>query len=211
MNNTAPSTIRVLLVDDHPVLRSGLTRIISMERGLQVVEAASSGADAVIAWKQHKPDVGVIDLFMPVMDGVETILSIRRIDPEARLLMLSSSEHAIDATRAEQAGACGYLTKQADAETIATAIRQAHAGGQRIRVGRLLGPAAPKLSPREMEVLALLKDGRSNEEIGEQLGISDQTVKTHLRALREKLGAADRAGAVGKAFELGLLKPADRR
>jgi two-component system NarL family response regulator len=182
-----------------------------MERGLQVVEAASSGADAVIAWKQHKPDVGVIDLFMPVMDGVETILSIRRIDPEARLLMLSSSEHAIDATRAEQAGACGYLTKQADAETIATAIRQAHAGGQRIRVGRLLGPAAPKLSPREMEVLALLKDGRSNEEIGEQLGISDQTVKTHLRALREKLGAADRAGAVGKAFELGLLKPADRR
>jgi RNA polymerase sigma factor (sigma-70 family) len=211
MNNTAPSTIRVLLVDDHPVLRSGLTRIISMERGLQVVEAASSGADAVIAWKQHKPDVGVIDLFMPVMDGVETILSIRRIDPQARLLMLSSSEHAIDATRAEQAGACGYLTKQADAETIATAIRQAHAGGQRIRVGRLLGPAAPKLSPREMEVLALLKDGRSNEEIGEQLGISDQTVKTHLRALREKLGAADRAGAVGKAFELGLLKPADRR
>jgi two-component system NarL family response regulator len=211
MNNTAPSTIRVLLVDDHPVLRSGLTRIISMERGLQVVEAASSGADAVIAWKQHKPDVGVIDLFMPVMDGVETILSIRRIDPEARLLMLSSSEHAIDATRAEQAGACGYLTKQADAETIATAIRQAHAGGQRIRAGRLLGPAAPKLSPREMEVLALLKDGRSNEEIGEQLGISDQTVKTHLRALREKLGAADRAGAVGKAFELGLLKPADRR
>jgi two-component system NarL family response regulator len=201
----------VLLVDDHPVLRSGLTRIISMEPGLQVVEAASSGADAVIAWKQHKPDVGVIDLFMPVMDGVETILSIRRIDPQARLLMLSSSEHAIDATRAEQAGACGYLTKQADAETIATAIRQAHAGGQRIRVGRLLGPAAPKLSPREMEVLALLKDGRSNEEIGEQLGISDQTVKTHLRALREKLGAADRAGAVGKAFELGLLKPADRR
>jgi DNA-binding NarL/FixJ family response regulator len=125
--------------------------------------------------------------------------------------MLSSSEHAVDATRAEQAGACGYLTKQADAEAIATAIRQAHAGGRRIRVGRLLGPAAPTLSPREMEVLGLLKDGRSNEEIAEVLGISDQTVKTHLRALREKLGAADRAGAVGKAFELGLLKPADRR
>jgi RNA polymerase sigma factor (sigma-70 family) len=211
MNTTAQSTIRVLLVDDHPVLRSGLARIISMERGLQVVEAVSSGADAVVAWRRHKPDVGVIDLFMPVMDGVETILRIRRIDPQARLLMLSSSEHAVDATRAEQAGACGYLTKQADAEAIATAIRQAHAGGQRIRVGRLLGPAAPTLSPREMEVVVLLKDGRSNEEIAERLGISDQTVKTHLRALREKLGAADRAGAVGKAFELGLLKPADRR
>ena len=211
MNTTAQSTIRVLLVDDHPVLRSGLARIISMERGLQVVEAVSSGADAVVAWRRQKPDVGVIDLFMPVMDGVETILRIRRIDPQARLLMLSSSEHAVDATRAEQAGACGYLTKQADAEAIATAIRQAHAGGRRIRVGRLLGPAAPTLSPREMEVLGLLKDGRSNEEIAEVLGISDQTVKTHLRALREKLGAADRAGAVGKAFELGLLKPADRR
>jgi DNA-binding NarL/FixJ family response regulator len=211
MNATEQKAIRVLLVDDHPVLRSGLARVISMEEGLQVVEAASSGADAVVAWQRHRPDVGVIDLFMPVMDGVETILRIRRIDPGARLLMLSSSEHAADATRAEQAGACGYLTKQADAEAIATAIREAHEGGQRIRVGRLLGPAVPALSPREMEVLLLLKDGHSNEEIGAMLGISEQTVKTHLRGLREKLGAADRAGAVGKAFELGLLKPASRR
>lgn len=211
MTATPEPSIRVLLADDHPVLRSGLARVISMEAGLQVVEAVSSGADAVVAWSRHRPDVGVIDLFMPVIDGVETILRIRRADPQARLLVLSSSEHAVDASRAEQAGACGYLTKQADACMIATAIREAHAGCRGIRVGRLLGPAVPTLSPREMEVLVLLKDGRSNEEIGEVLEISEQTVKTHLRGLREKLGAADRAGAVGKAFELGLLKPADRR
>jgi DNA-binding NarL/FixJ family response regulator len=211
MNTTHARPIRVLLVDDHPVLRSGLARVISLEQGLEVIEAVSSGPAAIVAWSRHRPDVGVVDLFMPVMDGLETILRIRRADPQARLLVLSSSEHAVDASRAEQAGACGYLTKQADAEAIATAIRQAHAGDRHIRVGRLLGPAGPTLSPREMEVLLLLKDGRSNEEIGELLGISDQTVKTHLRGLREKLGAADRAGAVGKAFELGLLKPADAR
>ena len=206
--------IRVMVVDDHPVLRSGLARLLGLERDIAVVAEASSGKQAVAEWTASRPDVALIDLLMPVMDGAETIARIRRADPTARALILSSSESAMDAERAERAGACGYLTKESDAREIAAAIREVHAGGTGVRRGCLRGPACTvdgMLTPRETEVLALLRQGASNAQIGRALAISELTVKSHIRSLMDKLEASDRTGVVGRAFDLGLLRAGDSR
>ena len=205
--------IRVMVVDDHPVLRSGLARLLGLERDIAVVAEASSGKQAVAEWTACRPDVALIDLLMPVMDGAETITRIRRVDPTARALILSSSESAMDADRAERAGACGYLTKESDAREIAAAIREVHAGRTGVRRGYLRGPACAAddmLTARETEVLALLRQGASNAQIGRALAISELTVKSHVRSMMEKLQASDRTGVVGRAFDLGLLKAGDR-
>jgi len=205
--------IRVMVVDDHPVLRSGLARLLGLERDIAVVAEASSGKQAVAEWTTCRPDVALVDLLMPVMDGAETITRIRRVDPTARALILSSSESAMDAERAERAGACGYLTKESDAREIAAAIREVHAGRTGVRRGCLRGPACAAddmLTPRETEVLALLRQGASNAQIGRALAISELTVKSHIRSLMDKLEASDRTGVVGRAFDLGLLKAGDR-
>ena len=165
-------------------------------------------------WTASRPDVALVDLLMPVMDGAETIARIRRADPTARALILSSSESAMDAERAERAGACGYLTKESDAREIAAAIREVHAGRTGVRRGCLRGPACAAddmLTPRETEVLALLRQGASNAQIGRALAISELTVKSHIRSLMDKLEASDRTGVVGRAFDLGLLKAGDSR
>ena len=205
--------IRVMVVDDHPVLRSGLARLLGLERDIAVVAEASSGKQAVAEWTASRPDVALVDLLMPVMDGAETIARIRRGDPTARALILSSSESAMDADRAERAGACGYLTKESDAREIAAAIREVHAGRTGVRRGCLRGLACTAdgmLTPRETEVLALLRKGASNAQIGRALAISELTVKSHIRSMMEKLQASDRTGVVGRAFDLGLLKAGDR-
>ena len=176
--------IRVMVVDDHPVLRSGLARLLGLERDIAVVAEASNGKQAVAEWTASRPDVALVDLLMPVMDGAETIARIRRADPTARALILSSSESAMDADRAERAGACGYLTKESDAREIAAAIREVHAGRTGVRRGCLRGPARTAdgmLTPRETEVLALLRKGASNAQIGRALAISELTVKSHIR------------------------------
>ena len=206
--------IRVMVVDDHPVLRSGLARLLGLERDIAVVAEASSGKQAVAEWTTCRPDVALVDLLMPVMDGAETITRIRRVDPAARALVLSSSESAMDADRAERAGACGYLTKESDAREIAAAIREVHAGRTGVRRGCLRGPARAAddmLTARETEVLALLRQGASNAQIGRALAISELTVKSHIRSLMDKLQASDRTGVVGRAFDLGLLKAGDSR
>ena len=205
--------IRVMVVDDHPVLRSGLARLLGLERDIAVVAEASSGKQAVAEWTASRPDVALVDLLMPVRDGAETIARIRRGDPTARALILSSSESAMDADRAERAGACGYLTKESDAREIAAAIREVHAGRTGVRRGCLRGPARTAdgmLTPRETEVLALLRKGASNAQIGRALAISELTVKSHIRSMMEKLQASDRTGVVGRAFDLGLLRAGDR-
>lgn len=202
----------VMLVDDHTVLRQGLSRLLRLEPDIDVVAEAAHGRQAVAMWPSSRPDVTLVDLMMPLMDGVETVAQIRRIDPRARIVMLSSSEAFADAARAERAGACGYVTKDCDAAEITAAIREAQAGRRGIRRGRLVpGAAAPvRLTSRETDVLALLRGGASNADIGRRLGVSEVTVKTHVRALMLKLEATDRAGVVGRAFDLGLLKATGR-
>jgi len=206
---TIQCRISVMVVDDHPVLRQGLTQLLRLEPDIDVVAEAAHGRQAMALWPAHRPDVTLIDLMMPMMDGVETLEHIRRIDPRARVLILSSSESAADAARAERAGACGYLTKEVDAAAIAAAIREVRAGGRRIRRGRLVGgPAAElvQLTAREADVLGLLRTGASNADIGRQLSISELTVKTHIRGLMTKLNVPDRTAVVARAFDLGLLK-----
>lgn len=206
---TGGQTIRVMVVDDHAVLRQGLTRLLRLESDIAVVAEAASGRQAVAQWQECRPDVALVDLMMPVMDGVETTERIRRLDPQARVVILTSSESAMDAARADRAGARGYLTKEVGAKEIAMAIREAHAGGLKVRRGRLHGPARTAddlLTDREREVLAHLRTGASNAQIGRALAISELTVKTHIRSLMTKLQAADRTGVVARAFDLGLLK-----
>jgi DNA-binding NarL/FixJ family response regulator len=152
--------------------------------------------------------VGVIDVLMTGLDGIETLRRIRRIDPRARVVMLTSSEVAADAIRAEEAGAAAYLTKHLDHDRILDVIREVHAGHVGIRLGVRRGGAAPlaePLSAREITVLKLMRLGESNAEIGRRLGIAERTVKSHITHMLLKLGATDRASAVARGFDLGLL------
>ena len=204
----AGPSIGVMIVDDHAVVRSGLANLIGLEPDMQVVAQAESGAAAIELWRRHRPDVGVIDVLMTGLDGIETLRRIRRIDPRARVVMLTSSEVAADAIRAEEAGAAAYLTKHLDHDRILDVIREVHAGHVGIRLGVRRGGAAPlaePLSAREITVLKLMRLGESNAEIGRQLGIAERTVKSHITHMLLKLGATDRASAVARGFELGLL------
>jgi DNA-binding NarL/FixJ family response regulator len=204
----ADSSIGVMLVDDHAVVRSGLANLIGLEPDLRVVAQADIGAAAIELWRRHRPDVGVIDVLMTGLDGIETLRRIRRIDPRARAVMLTSSEVVADAIRAEEAGAAAYLTKHLDHDRILDVIREVHAGRAGIRLGvRRGGPAplAEPLSAREIAVLKLMREGESNAEIGRQLGIAESTVKSHITHMLLKLGASDRTSAVARGFDLGLL------
>jgi two-component system NarL family response regulator len=197
----------VLIVDDEPNIRRMVGALLSAE-GYDVRDAADGKTGFALA-EAVEPDVALVDLMMPVMDGVETTERIRRLDPQARVVILSSSESAMDAARADRAGARGYLTKEVDAKEIAMAIREAHAGRVKVRRGRLHGPARiadDLLTDRESEVLAQLRTGASNAQIGRALAISELTVKTHIKSLMTKLQATDRTGVVARAFDLGLLK-----
>lgn len=205
---TAAATIRVLLVDDHPVLRAGLSRLLSVEPDLTVVGHTGSGETAAQMWRHAAPDVCLLDWSMPGMSGRETLRRILGMAPDARVLVLTSSESADDAATAVEEGACGFITKNVDHEEIVAAIRDVHAGQKGIRKGVLIAAsrsAEALLSNREVEVLSLLRAGLNNTEIGQQLGITQRTARFHVSAILEKLGVTDRTAAVAKAFDLGLL------
>jgi DNA-binding NarL/FixJ family response regulator len=201
--------IRVLLIDDHAVLRAGLANLLALERDLVVVGEADNGEAGVKLVQHCQPDVAIIDVSMTGMDGVETSRRIRRLVPDVRILMLTSSESAADAARSIEAGASAYLTKRVAHDEIVSVIRKVHAGHKSIQIGvrPLASPPRPELlSLRELEVLRLMRQGTTNLEIGRKLGIAERTVKAHVTAIFIKLNASDRAGAVARGFDLGLLK-----
>ncbi|QFU85981.1 response regulator transcription factor [Amycolatopsis sp. YIM 10] len=207
--------IRILLVDDHPVVREGLRGMLDTEPDLTVVGEAGSGDEAVAQSRVKEPDVILMDLRMPGLDGVGATRQILRADPSRRVVVLTTYETDADILRAVEAGAAGYLLKDASRAELAGAIRAAARGETVLApsvAGRLVKqvrtPTGPQLSPREVEVLRLVAKGHTNSEIGRDLHISEATVKTHLLRVFGKLDVSDRTAAVTTAMSLGLLPPA---
>ena len=207
---TLPSVIRLVLVDDHAVLRAGLANVLNGDPGLRVVAEVDDGESALAAWRQHEPDVMLLDLSLRGIDGIQTLRRIRSEFPAARVLMLTSSEATEDVRQALAAGACGYVTKAVRRAALVAAIREVHAGREVIDESIVAKLAADgeigAVSSRELEVLGLVRQGFTNPEIGRLLGISERTARAHVSALLLKLQAADRAEAVARGFERGLLK-----
>jgi|688.fasta_scaffold40134_8 DNA-binding NarL/FixJ family response regulator len=207
MNKSSP--IRLMLVDDHPVMRIGLANLLGLDPGFEVVAQADDGPSALELWRLHHPDICLMDVSMDGMDGVETLRRLRKAYPDARVLMLTSSKAPEDVRHAMDAGACGYVMKNIRRGELADAIRAAHRGELPAPRPASDGPqpasARRGLSHRELEVLGLIRQGFTNVEIGRLIGISERTTRWHVAAIMEKLGAADRAQAVARGFETGLL------
>jgi DNA-binding NarL/FixJ family response regulator len=204
--------IRVLLVDDHPVVREGLRGMLGAEADVEVVGEAGSAAEAVVAARACDPDVVLMDLRMPNGDGVAATLAVLAQQPRCRVVVLTTYENDADILRAVEAGATGYLLKDAGRAELAQAIRAAARGETVLApsvaaklVSRLRSPVG--LTSREIEVLRLVGAGRTNAEIGRALLISEATVKTHLLRTFGKLGVSDRTAAVTAALERGILPP----
>ncbi|TDZ76322.1 response regulator [Mycobacteroides salmoniphilum] len=202
----------VLIVDDHPVVREGLRGMIAAEPGLSVVGAAGSGDEALMLAESLRPDVVLMDLRMPGVDGVTATERILAALPLTRVIVVTTYESDTDILRAVEAGAAGYLLKDASRAELATAVRDAACGKTVLApsvVGRLARwvrePGPITLSSREREVLAQVAKGMTNAEIGGALHISEATVKTHLLRAFNKLGVSDRTAAVTTAMSLGLL------
>jgi two-component system, NarL family, response regulator len=205
----SPARIRVLVADDHPVVRTGLAAVIAQEADLELVAEAEHGRQAVALFAEHRPDVVLIDLRMPVMDGIEAIRAIIREFPAARILALTTYEGDADIQRALEAGACGYLLKDMLMTEVITAVRAVHRGERVIpsAVAARLAQFTPRsdLTEREIEVLGLVARGLSNKEVANTIGRTDETVKIHLKNIFAKLGVADRTEAVTQALTRGLI------
>ena len=202
-------TTRILVVDDHHVVRSGLAASLGMEEDLTVVGEAESGAQALALYEKCAPDVVLMDLRMRGGNGIETTAALRAKAPEARVLMYTTFDGEEDVYRAVQAGARGYLLKSAPREELLAALRAVAAGERYLPpelARRLAGRVAgPDISERELEVLQLISTGKSNKEIGATLHIAEDTVKRHVSNILTKLGVSDRAQAATEAFRRGFL------
>ena len=202
--------IRVLSVDDHPLLRQGIAAVIDSQPDMEMVAQASGGRDAIQQFRQHKPDVTLMDLRLPDLSGIDAVIAIRSEFPDARIVMLTTFEGDVEIQRALAAGARGYMLKSMPPGELAQTIRQVHAGKKRIppdvaaHLAEHLGDEP--LTERERAVLQHIAGGNRNRDIGEKLDISEETVKVHVKHIMEKLGASDRTEAVAIGVRRGIIQ-----
>lgn len=209
MEKDSSAIIRVMIIDDHQIVRQGLVALINTEADLTVVAEGSDGQQAVALFAQHQPDVTLMDLRMPVLSGVEATKAIRQQHPQARIIVLTTFDGDEDIYRALQAGAQSYLLKGVSFDELIDAIRTVHAGQRRIPavVAERLAErmAGEELTSREVQVLEWIVRGKSNKAIATTLSISEATVKSHVNSLLSKLGVADRTQAATTALQRGIV------
>jgi two-component system, NarL family, response regulator len=202
-------TIKIMIVDDHPVVREGLSRIIVSESGMEVIAEAGTGAEALQQYRKLRPDIVLMDMRMPEMTGLQTIEAIRKEFSNARIIVLSTYDLEEDIYQSLQAGARGYILKDSPRNELLASIRRVHAGERVIppniatRLAERIG--GNELTAREFEVLKLITNGKSNKQIGDDLGISEGTVKSHVNNILDKLGVTDRTQAVSVALKRGIV------
>jgi DNA-binding NarL/FixJ family response regulator len=205
-----PALIRILTVDDHKLIRRGIAALLATEPGMQLVAEATNGLEAVRAFRAHRPDITLMDLQMPEMGGLETIMAIRGEFPEARIIVLTTYAGDAQVLRALQAGARGYLLKEALEGELLETIRAVHAGRKAIspEVSFQLGEHATDdpLTASEVRVLALIAEGKANKEIAKRLSVTETTVKGQVQSILSKLGASDRTHAAMIGLKRGIIQ-----
>ena len=206
---TEQPRIRVFCVDDHPLLRQGIETVINSQPDMLLVGEASNSQEAIQQFRKHHPDVTLMDLRLPDMRGIETMIALRAEFPEARVIMLTTFEGDVEIQRALEAGARGYMLKSMPPKELVEAIRRVHAGKKQIPpyvVAQLSEHLSDEdLTEREIEVLNQVAGGNRNRDIGEKLFITEETVKVHLKHIMEKLGASDRTQAVAIGIRRGII------
>jgi DNA-binding NarL/FixJ family response regulator len=207
---SASASIRILSVDDHPLLREGIAAMIRSQRDMELVAEASTAKEGLERFRQHQPDITLMDLRLPDMSGVDAMAAIRTEFPNARIIVLTTFEGDVEIQRALEAGARGYLLKSMPPRELLEGIRQVHAGKKRIPpeiVAHLAEHLSDEtLTSREVEVLREVAGGNRNRDIAERLFISEETVKVHVKHVMEKLGANDRTEAVAIAIRRGIIQ-----
>jgi DNA-binding NarL/FixJ family response regulator len=206
---TAPTHIRVLCVDDHRIVRDGIGLIISRQPDMEVVGSAATGQDAVVQFRLHQPDITLMDLRLGEMSGIDAIVAIRREWPQARIIVLTMYQGDEDIHQALAAGAATYLLKDSLSDDLIRTVREVHAGrspiGDDVKARLDAREAQPKLTPREVQVLELVSQGKRNKEIAALLDISEETVPVHLKNIFTKLKVSERTSAVNVALRRGIV------
>ena len=209
MGEPGRSVIRVLCVDDHPLVREAITRKIDLQSDMKVVASAANGEHAVLQFREHRPDITLMDLQLPTMSGLETIRILRLEDPTARIIVLTMYQGDEDIHRALQAGAAAYVLKSMVSDELVRAVREVYAGQQSmspdVAAQLASGAALPRLTPREIMVVELIANGMRNKEIAADLRISEDTVEAHIRNIFAKLNVKDRTAAVTIALRRGII------